>query len=149
MRLGFLGMLIIGAVGIGLDDPGWALAYEIFALVGLVTAVIGGFCARCPYPYLYDDCLFYPAFIIREFIKNKTGKMPTASTLATGLVLAVIVFFPQAWLLNRPLLLILFWLVVIPMVLALPGYFCKQCLYGDCPFNRTEKGREDNDSPTL
>lgn len=137
MRLGFLAVLIVGAIGIGLDDPGWALFYELFALIGLVTTVVRGFCARCPSPYLYDDCLFYPAFLLREFISKKSDKMPGTSTVATALILAVIIFFPQPWLFNRPVLLVLFWAILVPMATSLPGYFCRKCAYDDCPLNKT------------
>jgi hypothetical protein len=136
MRTGWFGFMAVGTAGIYVQAPLWALVYVIFGAAGFALVVLPGLCAHCPYPAQHDTCLFLPAKLVQRFYPYKGPRMQPAAKMAVALVMAGFVMFPQFWLIRRPVVLMLFWVLVLPVLAAFPLYYCRRCRHGGCPMNR-------------
>jgi hypothetical protein len=54
----------------------------------------------------------------------------------------VVVLMPQYWLVKKPLLLALFWIICLPILATFPLYYCKKCRHTLCPFNCVKLNEE-------
>ena len=139
MRVGFYGFIIVGACGIFLESTAWGLIYAGFVVLGLNFVVLYRFCSRCPYPFQYSDCLFIPAGLIKKKCKFRAEPMGTLDMIGSAVIMAGLGVIPQYWLLKNHVLLILFWIFCLPVLAALPLYFCRRCRHFKCPLNSARK----------
>ena len=133
------GMIAIGAIGIFIQDITWGCVYAVMSLCVMVAVVLPLLCARCPYPFLYGDCLFMPKNWIKRFYNYKTSPMSYLEVTLLTISLAALVALPQVWLIRQWILLGFFWLCAIPLLLVFPGYYCRRCRHARCPFNCVKK----------
>jgi hypothetical protein len=59
------------------------------------------------------------------------------NTITKGAIL-----IPQFWLFKDFSLLIVFWILVIPVLLRLSFYHCRQCRNSSCPFSSFKDHKE-------
>lgn len=135
MRAGWGGFMLIGFFGIYAEDPIWAWGYAVFGVIGFLLVVIPMLCAHCPYPYHYNTCLFITPAFLKRFYPYRGPKMSTFGKIAVFVVLAGMAVFPNFWLVTDLPLLLLFWIVGLPTIAALPFYYCKRCRHTGCPMN--------------
>ena len=136
MRTGWLGLMAVGTGGIYLQDHFWALVYIISALAGFALVVLPGLCAHCPYPSTSSTCLFLPAQFVLRFYPYRGPRMSLGGKLAVAAVIIGLIALPQFWLIQRPGLLALFWLLALPAIAAFPLHYCRRCRHMGCPLNQ-------------
>lgn len=135
-RIGFYGLISVGAYAIYSRNPVWCILYLCFALVGNLFVVYSFLCAYCPYPFKYSDCLFFPYQAVSNVVSEREGQITPRKRLGFVLVMAGLVLIPQYWLLSSHILLVLFWILALPLLLAFPFYYCRRCRHERCGFNR-------------
>ena len=148
-RVGLVGLVGVGALGIYLESPAAASGYLAFALVGGLLVVYDCLCVYCPYPYEHSDCLFFPPQLVTGVVKRRTGKIHWLRKVLLLVTAAGLVLIPQYWLWGRWGLLALFWILAALIGVAFAVYYCPRCRHGGCPMNRAAKpgASQANDSP--
>ena len=135
-RIGFYGMISVGALAIYSRSPVWGILYLCFALVGNLFVVYSFLCAYCPYPFKYSDCLFFPYQVVSRVVSERKGQITPGKRRGFVLVMAGLVLIPQYWLFSSPGLLVLFWILALPLLMVFPLYYCRRCRHEKCGFNR-------------
>jgi hypothetical protein len=136
------GMVLVGAIAIYRGSPWAAAAYLGFGLVGGLLVIYDLLCVYCPYPYQYNDCLFFPAPLLAAVAKRRTGKIPWLRKALLVVIVAALVLVPQYWLWDNPALLAGFWALAAAIAVAFPGYYCRRCRHGQCPLNRAAEAKK-------
>ncbi len=137
----FIGMGVIGTVGIAMVDWPWVLPYIIvywYGVPGIVQRHLA--CPRCPHLYQYGDCLQFPAAATKWFIKKR--KRSPFSPLERILFYSIFILiptYPIYWLLSNKILLIAFLIAALMWYSGQFMYFCKRCRVKECPFNRVTR----------
>ncbi len=141
MRTSFYGLLVLGAVAIGLHQWWWGAIYLVYALSTAFSGVLWGLCSHCPFAYEYSDCLFYPytwvtkRFTYRPYAMSLPNKLVSLGFLASYLVI------PQYWIYQSLGLAIAFWTAVVSTIGSLRFHYCHHCRNIYCPLNAVE-GRD-------
>ena len=104
------GVLVIGTIGILVKNITWGCVYAVMSLCVMVAVVLPLLCARCPYPFLYGDCLFMPNNWVKRFWNYKTTPMSSLEITLLTVSLLALVALPQVWLIRQWILFGLFWL---------------------------------------
>ncbi len=138
MRTLWTAFTVVGAYGIYLQSPLWAVLYLVLTLLGFALVVLPALCAHCPYPSQHDTCLFMPPGVIRRFYPYKGPDMSTKGKISAFGAMAGMVIMPNFWLVSSPLLLLLFWVFALPALAAFPRHFCKRCRHFSCPMNKAQ-----------
>jgi hypothetical protein len=136
MRSLWTAFTAVGAYGIWIRSPLWAVLYLVFTALGFALVVLPSLCAHCPYPARHDTCLFAPPGVIRRYFPYKGADMSAAEKVGPFAAMAGMVIMPNFWLASSPLLLLLFWIFALPTLAAFPRHFCKRCRHLSCPMNR-------------
>ena len=137
-QFSFLGMTLIGTVGIVLADWPWVLPYILinwYGVPGIIMRHIN--CPRCPHLHEYGDCLQFPSSVTKRIVKQR--KTTPFSTLERALFYAIFILIPSYpiyWLLPRKILLGAFLVTAGMWYGGQFLYFCKRCRVYECPFNR-------------
>lgn len=134
MRLGLGGCTIMGAYVILSANILLGIIYIVLGILGLVV-VTRALCTRCPYPYQYSDCLFFPFKWIKKLYKFRPSPPNFWDKLAIIVGMGIIFLIPQYWLFKNKILFIIFWIVAIILLLRISVYLCKHCRNFNCPFN--------------
>jgi len=143
-RTGFCGVLIIALYGIYSESIAWGLIYMIFLFLGTFV-ILGCFCAYCPYPYIYSDCLLLPYVLIKKLFKVRSGPISTLEKSVLIVIMVGMIVIPQYWLFKNHTLLIMFWILFILISVPFPFYICRRCQNYNCPQNSARKGSSGNE----
>ncbi len=138
LRLLFAALLAVGIYAGFLQGAGWGWFYVGFVVVSQVV-LLRVLCGHCPYPHQYDDCLLLPVSLLRRLAPYRGPEISPAGKLAIGLALAGVVVVPQYWLVQRPVLLVMFWAACLPFVVYFPLRLCGRCRHTGCPANRVPR----------
>ena len=134
----FVGMGVVGTTGIALIDWPMALLFLSIYLYGIFGVVMRHLaCPRCPHLSVHNDCLQAPPAVARWLIKRP--KTTPFSPLEKGLFISyftVMPLFPIYWLLDSPILLVLFVASAATWFVGQYVRFCRACRVQSCPFNR-------------
>ena len=139
MRIGFYGSLIVGAYAIYSASLPWGLLYTGLAVPGLFFAALHCFCAHCPYPYQYSDCLFFPPWLVSRLHKSRPQPMSALDKTVSVIVMGWLFLVPQYWLLKNPVLLVPFWALCLPVLARMALHVCRRSRYFHCPLNRVSR----------
>ena len=136
----FLGMGILGTVGIALVDWRWAFPYLVIYAYGIMGVVMRHLvCPRCPHLFVYNDCLQAPVPITKWLVKEqKTTPFNAVEKFLFHTVFLLIPIFPIYWMVSKPLLLVAFLLLAAMWYGSQYFYFCRRCRVEQCPSNRAE-----------
>lgn len=137
MQTAWFGFMAVGALAIFRQNTVWALLYISGCLLALALIVLPSVCAHCPYPSEFYTCLFLPPKFVNRFYPYKGPDISTAGKWTSAVAIAAIVIMPHFWLVQTPLLLLLYWGFCLPAMAAFPIHFCKHCRHFKCPMNRT------------
>jgi len=140
LRLLLVAFCLVGLIAVFRHDALWGWIYLGVLTLGQAVLVVPNLCARCPYPYEYNDCLFVPAGLLRTLVPRRTSPMGPAGKGALLAGAGALVVIPQYALFQEPLLLILFWALLLPFLGFFPLYLCRHCRHTGCPANRTGGG---------
>jgi hypothetical protein len=139
-QVSFIGMGVIGTIGIILTDWVWAIPYIFiywYGIPGIIQRHVN--CPKCPHLYEYGDCLQFPPLLTKWFIKKrKTHPFSTSEKLIFYSIFILIPTYPIYWLLSDKILLFAFLIAAAMWYLGQLIYFCKRCRLRDCPFNRAK-----------
>jgi len=138
MRTAWAAFTAIGAYGIYVQSPLWAAIYLMLTALGFILVVLPALCAHCPFPSRHNTCLFIPPGFVKRFYPYKGPDMRAGEKCVTLAAMAGMVAMPNVWLVNRPTLLILFWLVALPTLAAFPRHYCRHCRHFGCPLNKAK-----------
>jgi len=141
MRVSFYGMLILGALAIGLHQWWWGAIYLVYALFTLFYNVLGALCSHCPFAYEYSDCLFYPYTWVTKRFAYRPYAMSLPDKLTFMGLFASYVVIPQFWLYQSLWLAIAFWAMAVSTFGSIRFHYCGHCRNIHCPLNAVE-GRE-------
>lgn len=136
----FYGFICVGVYAIYLVDPAWAWGYLAYSAVGFGGLVMRSICARCPYPYTRNACLFFPKKLVPWAYNARRSSMKLWEKIVLVIFLASILLIPLPWLIGETVLLALFYALGIPAFAILLGYYCKRCRNTSCLFNRAPTG---------
>ncbi len=131
--------VFIGFYAILSESIKWGIAYLLFCNVGFFFGTLSTLCARCPYPYEYSDCLFFPHRFIKKLFRYRPEPMTRFDKIVLSTSLLGMVIFPQYWQVKNITLLILFWVFCIPAWASLFFYLCKRCRNYACPINQAKQ----------
>jgi hypothetical protein len=140
LRLLMIAFPLVGAIAVFRYDAVWGWIYVAFMVLGQVFLVLPALCAHCPYPYEHNDCLLLPAGLLRRLIKYRGPEITGGGKVALSIGMAGAVLIPQYWLFREPLLLILFWALLLPFLAFFQFYLCNHCRHTGCPANRVPGG---------
>ena len=140
LRLLLVAFPVVGLIAVFLHSALWGWIYLGFLTLGQALLVVSNLCARCPYPYEYDDCLLIPAGLLKALVPRRDSPMGPGGRAALLVGAGGLVVIPQYWLFQEPLLLILFWAFLLPFLGFFVLYLCRHCRHTGCPANRTERG---------
>jgi len=139
-QVSFIGMGVIGTIGIILTDWVWVTPYVLiywYGIPGIVQRHLN--CPRCPHLYEYGDCLQLHPVLTKWFIKKrKTNPFSISEKLIFYSIFILIPTYPIYWLLSNKILLFAFLITAAMWYLGQFIYFCKRCRLRDCPFNRVK-----------
>jgi hypothetical protein len=135
-RLCFWGTIVVGLLAMARQSPVAAGLYAVLAVAGLMFAGFPALCRHCPYPSRHSSCLFVPHPLMKAVYPYAGPKMSGFEKVVAVVATAVIVVFPQPWLVREPVWLAAFWALCLPMAIAFPSYYCRRCRHVGCPLNR-------------
>ena len=137
-QFSFIGIGVIGSIGILLVDWRWIVPYLLIYVYGILGIVMRHLtCPRCPHIHVYNDCIQFPPKITRWLIKKqKTYPFSALEKLLFYTIFILIPTYPIYWLISNIKLLIAFLLMIGIWYSGQFLYFCKRCRVYDCPFNR-------------
>lgn len=142
-RLLLLALVFVGALGVYLTSPVAAVAYLAISGVAGLLLVYAILCVRCPYPYHYNDCLFFPYRLLTVFRNRQPLGSRRGVNIGTTLVVAILALAPQYWLIQRPAFLAAFWAIAVALGSVFIFRFCRGCRNGACALCRN------TDSPSI
>lgn len=103
------------------------LAITGFAAYGILFA----YCCKCS--VRLDNCSHvFPGWFTRLMPQRKQGPYSFGDIAWTVLFLAVMVLFPQYWLLQNLTAMILFWLLAIVALVEILLFVCRKCKNTGC-----------------
>lgn len=109
-QVSFIGMGVIGTIGVILTDWIWVIPYIFIywhGTPGIIQRHIN--CPRCPHLYEYNDCLQFHPVLTKWFIKKrKTHPFSTSEKLIFFAIFILIPTYPIYWLLSNKILLFAF-----------------------------------------
>ncbi|MCF8104414.1 MAG: hypothetical protein K9K64_02930 [Desulfohalobiaceae bacterium] len=135
MRGLFIAVLAVGAVAVFRHSHVWGWIYLAVATLGQLVLIVPNLCAHCPYPYHYNDCLLAPAGLMRSIFSYRGPTISRRGRLTLAAGAAGLVLIPQYWLLQEPVLLIFFWVLLLPFLAFFRLYLCRRCRHTGCPAN--------------
>ena len=130
----FAAALLVGLIGIAVDAPPAAALYAM--LLGAATLIVcGAYCAKCP--CRKEGCgHLLPGLIAQMMPTRRQDPYHALDLILTGLALAAMVLFPQPWLLRKPVLLLLFWVLAAAAATEIVLRVCPRCRNPHCPMTR-------------
>ena len=133
----FVAVLAVAVVAVFRHSTLWGWIYLGFVTVGQAVLVLPALCGHCPYPRRYDDCLLAPASLMRRVVPDRGPRLSGLDRAALFAGVAGLVGIPQYWLFQEPLLLFLFWALLLPFLGFFQLHLCRHCRHTGCPANRT------------
>ncbi len=129
--------LVVGLMGIAHSAPTAAALYAMLLGAAALT-VCGTYCAKCPCRKKACGHLL-PGLIARILPARRQTPYSTFDLVLTAAALAAMVLFPQPWLTRLPVLLVLFWLLVIAAAAEILGRVCPRCRNPHCPVKTVKR----------
>ena len=139
MRFLMIAFITVGAYAVFLHNWAWGWIYVAVVVLGQALLVLPNLCGHCPYPRERNDCLLLPAGLVRKLVPYGGPEIGKGGRLAMAVGGAGAVLIPQFWLFREPLLLLLFWAALLPLLAYFTLYLCKRCRHTGCPTNRVSK----------
>ena len=133
MRGLFVAVLVVGAVAVFRHSQVFGWIYLVMATLGQLVLIMPNLCAHCPYPYQYNDCLLAPAGLMRTIFSYRGPLISPGGRLALAAGGAGLILIPQYWLFQEPLLLLVFWVLLLPFLAFFRLYLCRRCRHTGCP----------------
>ncbi len=131
---------VIACVAIARDSWLWMGIY-IAAMVPFMFAEVGFLCRHCPYysqlPGRTVHCKSH--WGPTKYFRPKPGRIKTYEKFILYFLFACGFAFPFYWLIQEPVLLVLYLWSIVNFVWTYAKYECPRCLYFDCPFNFVSK----------
>jgi hypothetical protein len=130
----FLAIAAITLAGITIMDAGteYLAAYSAACLVGSML-ILTSFCAKCA---CRERCAhLLPGLAVRLLPKRRVGPYSAFDYLLTGIGGLLILLPPQFHLPTKPVLLIVFWLLLGIAFLQIRRRVCPACDNPNCPAN--------------
>ncbi len=136
-QLSFNGGVLIATYGLYLHSPVLAIAYFLYAYVGILLLIRYTVCPRCPHLHVAGDCLqLHPSIVKKIISKNRNGHLNIYEKVLFVIVLYGILILPVYWISSNSVVLILFLLLYGGLLLSLHLYFCRKCRNVVCIQNR-------------
>ena len=123
---------ITGLLAIASASADWAIVY-LLILMMCPSGVLLSFCTKCR---CSDDCSHvFPGFILKYLPKRKQTEngYSIIDIATTALCIALIIIFPQIWLISNVLMLVLFWVLAITGFIMIQLRVCPSCSNTICP----------------
>jgi hypothetical protein len=134
--------LIVSAIAVALGDvfpKSWAFGLLYILAVGLCTMnIVYAYCAKCPCRrYACGHALF--GWLAVKFTNRKEGRYTFWDIVASGISIAAVLLIPQLWLIESPLALILFWLLIVLAGMESVFLVCPDCTNEYCLLHKENK----------
>lgn len=125
--------IAVGTISIAGSSKYYALIYIIISLISFLIVVFS-FCAKCP--CRQKECgHVLPGKLTKILPERVKAPYNTRDYCGVLIPLLLIIAIPQFWLVNRLLLLVVFWVLMIIALLDIGLKVCKGCGNKDCPLN--------------
>lgn len=129
--------VIVAAYGLFLNHPSWAVAYLLYAYIGILLVVRYTICPRCPHLNIANDCLQLPASIMKRIISSKRkGPLSYPEKILLPIVLYGTFILPLYWISSNRYILVMFILLFGGHLLGLHLHFCRNCENVNCIQNQ-------------
>lgn len=116
------------------SSPAHATGYVLLSAASAML-MIGAFCTKCPEQGA--GCAHgVPGMLAERFLPRRTGPYTAGDYAAVALAVLVIVLLPQAWLVARPGLFVVFWVLVGVAAIEIRTCVCLRCGNAGCPLAR-------------
>ncbi len=124
--------IMIGLLYIISDSIAMGLLYFLIIIVSLLI-ITYSFCAKCP--CRFDSCGHILPGKLSQLLPIRKNDDYTAWDF-TGVVMpvAALLIFPQFWIWEDKIALIVFWLLFFISLIEIRLYVCKVCKNEKCPF---------------
>lgn len=133
--------VIVATYGLFLNNPSLAVAYLLFAYIGILLVVRYTICPRCPHLHEADDCVQLPAPIMKLIISSdRKGPLSITEKLLLPVVLYGTFMLPIYWIASNKLVLLLFLMLFGGHLLGLHIHFCQKCENTSCIQNKRVAG---------
>lgn len=112
------------------QSPWLGLIY--FAICSLcASGILFAYCCKCS--VRLDNCSHvFPGRLTRLLPQRRQSPYTFGDIAGTGLGLAMILLFPQYWLLQEVTVMLLFWLLAIVALAEILIFVCRQCENTGC-----------------
>ena len=131
---------VVACIAIARDSWLWMGIY-IASMVPFMFAEVGFLCRHCPYyrqlPGKTVHCKSH--WGPTKFFKPKPGPLKTYEKVILYSLFACGFAFPFYWLIQQPVLLVIYLWSILIMVWTYAKYECPRCQYFECPFNFVRK----------
>lgn len=117
--------IVTGIIAIGMDSIFYAVLYSVITILCLGFAV-ALFCSKCP--CRLTDCgpmLF--GQITRIFPQRSSEPYSKQDIFLRNTALFIIICIPQFWLIQHPVMFIVFWILAIVRWIHLIKWVCVSC----------------------
>ncbi|MFX1514139.1 MAG: hypothetical protein ACFFCQ_16300 [Promethearchaeota archaeon] len=135
-QLTFFGFVLAGIAAMAIEDLLFGVMYLFFALIGIIFIVMRYLtCPRCDQLRKHSDCLQLPVFLTKRIISGYNDEPFTlVEKIIFLIVFALLIIIPQYWLIQIPILFVIFWVCCLLWYIGQFFYFCKTCNIDSCPF---------------
>ena len=134
-RICYYSMLFIAFATLSSHSGSLGVIY-LFILILTNAYVVYGLCTNCVYPWEYNDCLFVPGWLVSAILPRRSGVIKPEEKKYIMISFAIMILFPQIWLIRHMFVFLLFWLLALPLLVYFPLVLCKGCKNNTCPCNK-------------
>lgn len=133
---------IFSAAGVGLwavwsASVWWGLGYLAVCLATL-PSISYAYCAKCP--CRDGGCPHVLPGLVARILPRRLGPYRWPDYAGVALPLSILAGLPQFWLIQRPWILGLFWVLLGWGILEIALCVCPRCLNRACPLCRNQGG---------
>ena len=135
-QLTFLGSVFVGAAAMAIENFLFGILYIFFAIIGINFFVMRYYtCPRCEQLWKHSDCLQFPVFLTKRIVSGyKDEPLTLVEKIIFLTIFVLLIIIPQYWLIQVPILFVLFWVCCLLWYMGQFFYFCKTCNIDSCPF---------------
>lgn len=118
----------------------YSIIYIMFIITGFFR-ILFFYCRKCSHIKSHTCRHWLPGLLVNKWFKKSAYPYTLIDIIVVATALLLIIGFPQIWLWNNYIFLILFWSHIIIALLMISLFVCKNCFNKSCKFcpNKNEK----------
>lgn len=129
--------LVLGGLAIGLSSGLWLVVY-LSALGLCIPAILYAYCAKCE--ARHGACAHVlPGKLTKLLPSRKQGPYSSVDVGTVVVFLMITLLFPQYWLVDFPIVMVVFWVLIVTAITEIVLCVCRGCPNKACGMRRAGK----------